>query len=111
MKNKTKDGDKKLNWSKLSAEAKAKGTNVISNDDIKKEKLRMAAMEGGKKGGSLPKPKKNLQTVKTLKRTTKPMKKLVMEKTTVAKPDTANPKPRLAMKVTRTTKTMSKRIK
>lgn len=88
----TKDGDKKLNWSKLSAQAKAKGTNVISYDDIKKEKLRMAATEGAKKGGSLPKPKK----------------KLMMEKTTVAKPDTSNPKPRLAMKVTRTTKSMSK---
>jgi hypothetical protein len=98
MKHKTKDGDKKLNWSKLSAEAKAKGTNVISNDDIKKEKLRMAAMEGGKKGGSLPKPKKM-----------KP--KLMMKKTTVAKPDTSNPKPRLAMEVTRTTIPMSRRIK
>ena len=103
MAKKTKDGDKKLNWSKLSAEAKAKGTNVISYDDIRKEKLLMAAMEGAKKGGSLPKPKKM-----------KPKKmkpKLMMEKTTVAKPDTSNPKPRLAMKVTRTTKPMSRRIK
>jgi hypothetical protein len=109
MAKKTKDGDKKLNWSKLSAQAKAKGTNVISYEDIKMEKLMNAGVEGGKKGGSLSKPKKNTQTVKTLKKTTKPMKRLMMEKTTVAKPDTAKPStPRLAMKVTRSVKTVTK---